>query len=119
MSAIASSATEKAVGGSRPLLARLFPKLWEESSFLREYLWKYRALVAIGLLTLVVVDVLEVLPPILLKQAVDVAIEGAQAARLWWLAGAYLGIAILQGFCRYGWRMYLIQIGRASCRERV
>ncbi len=106
-----------AAGRSRPILARVFPKFWEESSYLREYLGKYRKFVLIGLLTLVIVDVLEVLPPILLKQAVDVTVDGAGGSRLWWLAGAYFGISVLQGFCRYGWRMYLIRASLLSGRD--
>ena len=45
----------------------IFRKKWRESALLRELLWKYRRPVAFGLLTLIIVDILEVLPPILLK----------------------------------------------------
>ena len=48
-------------------------RFWEETSFLRTYLWKYRKFVGIGLGALVVVDILDVFPPILLKKVVDVA----------------------------------------------
>ncbi len=87
----------------------IFRKKWRESALLRELLWKYRRPVAFGLLTLVIVDVLEVLPPILLKKSVDVVVDRQPLSELWSIAAMYLGIAVVQGFCRYGWRMYLIR----------
>ena len=50
----------------------MWQRLSSESTFLWFYLRKYRRLVLIGLLALVVVDTLEVLPPLLLKNAIDV-----------------------------------------------
>jgi len=95
----------------------VFRKKWRESALLRELLWKYRRPVAIGLLTLVIVDILEVLPPILLKESVDVVVERQPLRQLGWIAGAYLLIALLQGFCRYGWRMYLIRSSLFAGRD--
>ena len=86
-----------------------FKKKWSESALLRELLWKYRKSVFLGLFTLVIVDILEVLPPLLLKESVDVVVERQPLDRLWSLAGLYLIVGIFQGFGRYGWRMYLIR----------
>jgi ATP-binding cassette subfamily B protein len=65
--------------------------------------------VGIGLLWLVIVDLLEIVPPLLLKEAVDVAVEDRPRQVLAWLAGAYLATATIQALGRYGWRMYLIR----------
>jgi ATP-binding cassette subfamily B multidrug efflux pump len=81
----------------------------EESSYLREYLWKYRKWVSLGLLALVTVDVLEVLPPLILKWVVDAAMENSGVLTLVKLAAAYFAVGIVQALCRYGWRMYLIR----------
>jgi ATP-binding cassette subfamily B protein len=96
-------------------------RFWEETSFLRTYLWKYRKFVGIGLGALVVVDILDVFPPILLKKVVDVATShGADHAplkTLYQLALAYFGIALVQGGCRYLWRMYLVRASLFAGRD--
>lgn len=80
----------------------------EESSFIRHYLWKYRRWVGIGLLALVIVDAVEVLPSYFLaKEVIDVIVDQRPIHRLAWMAGAYLATCLLQGVCRYGWRMFL------------
>jgi ATP-binding cassette subfamily B protein len=90
---------------------------WEEASFLREYIWKYRGYVGFGILTLVVVDVLEAVPPIFLMQAVDATVANGPTRELIRIAAAYLGIAAIQGLCRYGWRMYLIRASLFAGRD--
>ncbi|OFZ18270.1 MAG: hypothetical protein A2X94_07475 [Bdellovibrionales bacterium GWB1_55_8] len=89
----------------------------EESSFIRHYLWKYRASVGLGLLALVLVDLMEVVPPILLKESLDIAIEGKPLSQLAWIALVYLGVALAQAVGRYGWRIYLIRTGILSGRD--
>jgi ATP-binding cassette subfamily B protein len=92
-------------------------KFREESSFLREYLWKYRKLVGLGLASLLLVDLLEVLPPILLKEAVDVAVQSRPLELLGYVAAGYLGVALVQGLGRYGWRMFLIRASMFAGRD--
>src|SRR3712207_2535122 len=89
----------------------------DDSKFLRESLWKYRKLVSVGLLALITVDILEILPPILLKEAVDVTVERRPLETLGWIALAYLGVAVVQGFCRYAWRMYLVRASMFAGRD--
>ena len=89
----------------------------QDTFFLRHYLWKYRRLIAIGLLTLITVDGLEIIPPIILKDAVDAITAGADASALAWLAVAYLVVALFQSACRYGWRMYLIRTSMLASRD--
>lgn len=79
------------------------------SPLMRSVLRTYRWQVIAGLGTLVLVDILEVIPPILLKLAVDVVTEGQGPGRLDWIAAGFLLVALLQGFGRYGWRMLLIR----------
>src|SRR5476649_666338 len=91
---------------------RRWRRFLKESALLRQYIWKYRNLVGIGLLALISVDALEILPPLYLKDAVDVIVDhgaGGALRKLYVVAAAYLFTAILQGFGRYGWRMYLIR----------
>ncbi|MBI2711288.1 MAG: ABC transporter ATP-binding protein [Bdellovibrio sp.] len=89
----------------------------EGSSFVRHYLWKYRVWVSLGLLFLVVVDLLDILPAFLLKRSVDVVVEHQPINTLFYLALAYVGISVVQGFCRYGWRMFLIRASVFAGRD--
>ncbi|MCM2278811.1 MAG: ABC transporter ATP-binding protein/permease [Oligoflexia bacterium] len=89
----------------------------EDSSFLREYLWKYRKPVFWGMVSLIVVDILEVIPPILLKESIDAAIDNKPLRLLAYFALAYLGVALLQGVCRWGWRVFLIRASQEAGRD--
>jgi ATP-binding cassette subfamily B protein len=86
-------------------------------SLIRHYLFKYRKWVGIGLLALVVVDALEILPPLFLKGAVDVVVERRPRERLLHFALAYGAVSLIQGVCRYLWRMYLIRASMKSGRD--
>ena len=85
---------------------RFSKRLMEESSLLRHYIWKYRRLMAVGLVALVIVDVTEILPPFFLKQSVDVVVAGgpvrcARAYRdslIWW-SRAFRRFAATAGGC--------------------
>ena len=98
-------------------LSKYFSKFLSDSSFIRHYLWRYRRWVMVGLLALVVVDILDILPPIFLKQAVDIAVERRPARLLGIAALAYFGVSIVQGVCRYVWRMYLIRASIFAGRD--
>jgi ATP-binding cassette subfamily B multidrug efflux pump len=98
-------------------LSKYFSKFLNDSSFIRHYLWKYWRWVLIGLLALVVVDILDILPPIFLKYAVDIAVEKQPTRLLGIMALAYFGVSILQGVCRYAWRMYLIRASIFAGRD--
>jgi len=99
------------------LIGRPYARFLEESVFIRQYLWINRRLVGVGLVALVIVDILEVLPPLYLKNAVDVAVEKKPPVLLLYFAGAYLLTALVQAICRYGWRMYLIRASMLSGRD--
>lgn len=88
----------------------------EESRFVRHYLWKYRRLIAIGLASLLAIDILETVPPLILKSVVD-SLAGTDRSMLLPLAAAYLGIALLQAAGRYCWRMYLIRTSMFAGRD--
>jgi ATP-binding cassette subfamily B multidrug efflux pump len=97
--------------------AKRSSKFLEDSSFIRHYLWKYRRWVGIGLSALILVDILEIIPPIFLKYVVDIVVEHRPLRLLAWVAGAYLAISIIQGICRYLWRMFLIRASVYSGKD--
>jgi ATP-binding cassette subfamily B protein len=89
----------------------------EESAYIRHYIWKYRGYVAVGLFALVMTDILEVVPPWLLKITVDIATGDRPLSLLKWAVIGYLGTATLQAIGRYGWRMYLTRASMFSGRD--
>ena len=89
-----------------------------EASFLiRRYVWKYKKWIGIGLLALVSVDLLEILPPLLIKQSIDIIIDHQPMKNLLEVAGIYVGVALLQSLGRYAWRMFLIRASILSGRD--
>lgn len=89
----------------------------EESSFIREYLWKYRKLVFWGLTSLVIVDVLEIIPPLILKETIDVVTNNEPHTELLKLAALYILVSIIQSVGRFGWRYFLIRTSMTSGRD--
>jgi len=85
----------------------------EDFRVFRFYFRKYRSYYLVGITSLVIVDGLEALPPLLLLKAVDGITEMPYGDELKILllkiAAAYMLIAILQGFMRYLWRRYIIR----------
>ena len=89
-------------------------RLWRENTrVFFFYARKYRRFYAFGLLSLIVVDGLEALPPLLLKTAIDGVTEQswgpALRAMLLKVVIAYVAIAMGQGLMRYFWRKYIIR----------
>ncbi|MDR3605766.1 MAG: ABC transporter ATP-binding protein [Oligoflexia bacterium] len=96
----------------------------EESAVLRHYFWKYRRWVGVGFAALLMVDALEVVPPLLMMAAVDLALgKPVVISHTHWspsfsgLAWTYIGVSFLQAIGRYGWRMYLIRAGVLAGRD--
>ncbi|NBL55004.1 ABC transporter ATP-binding protein, partial [Escherichia coli] len=89
----------------------------EDSSFLREYIYKYRRWVGFGLAALITVDLLEIIPPLLLKSSIDRIVAGRPWQTLIGFAAGYFALAIGQGFCRYAWRIYLIRSSMFAGRD--
>jgi ATP-binding cassette, subfamily B, multidrug efflux pump len=87
---------------------------WRENyRVFRFYFRKYRKFYLFGLFALVIVDVLEAVPPLLLKTAVDGLMEKPYGPELRSLllqvVLAYMAVAILQGYMRYLWRKFIIR----------
>lgn len=89
----------------------------ERSSLIRRYLWKYRKWVAIGLFALVCVDIFEIIPPLLLKRAIDSIVAGSPYAELFRISGLFILVAVFQAIGRYGWRKFLIRASFEGGRD--
>jgi ATP-binding cassette subfamily B protein len=89
----------------------------EESRVLRTYLRRYRKEVVVGIAALIVVDFLDIFPPLLLKYTVDAATETRTRSSILWAAFAYGFVTLIQGAGRYIWRMFLIRASMWSGRD--
>jgi ATP-binding cassette, subfamily B, multidrug efflux pump len=84
---------------------------------LRHYFWKYRKYATTGIAALLLVDLLEIIPPLLLKETVDTLTIGGTKSRLFQIALIYLAITLVQAVGRYMWRMFLIRSSMFSGRD--
>lgn len=104
-----------------PMKKQAFQKFRENSRVFFFYLKKYRKYYAIGLGSLVVVDSLEALPPLLLKRVVDGLTNFRDLHQLHHLilgmAAIYLGISFVQGFMRYLWRKYIVRTSMLASND--
>jgi ATP-binding cassette subfamily B protein len=73
--------------------------------------------VALGFATLIFVDLLEILPPLLLKSAIDSVVAGSPYADVLRFAAAYFLVLFAQGFGRWGWRIFLVRSSMLAGRD--
>lgn len=94
-------------------IAESYRRWRENSRVFFFYFRKYRKFYLLGIGSLVVVDGLEAVPPLLLKSAVDGLTEKRFGPELYALLGkltlAYLAVALVQGYMRFLWRKYIIR----------
>ena len=97
-----------------------------ESRFLLASLKRYKVMIFLGVRSLLIIALLEVVPPFILKDAVDGvgSLPSLDAAgslqtmhRLYIWAGLFLFVMILQAFARYSWRMNLTKAGALVGRD--
>lgn len=83
-----------------------------------KYFRKYKNFYLFGIGSLVIVDALEVAPPMLLKSAVDMIGAGHVAvAGLLTICALYLLVALIQGLMRFLWRRYIIRTSMHAAHD--
>ncbi len=87
------------------------------TSLIRKYLHRYRKLVGFGMVMLVLVDLLEILPPLILKSAIDSIVEKSPYVDVAKFAAGYVFVLFVQGFCRWGWRIFLVRASHLAGRD--
>jgi len=111
MSAMTDTETE---AGSLPLTSMLknFKPLWV-------YFVRNRWALAVGLLCLLLVDFLQLVIPLVIKQAIDFLVTRADdtGSLLLKQAGIILGMALLIALCRYIWRRLIFGHSRMVEQE--
>jgi ATP-binding cassette subfamily B protein len=84
------------------------------SSFLKDnlaykvFIKKYKKYFIFGVSSLIVVDVLNIIPPLLIKEAVDILTAEGSFTRIAYISGIYVLISFIQGTGRYLWRTNFI-----------
>ena len=84
------------------------------SSFLKEnlaykvFIKKYKKYFIFGVSSLIVVDVLNIIPPLLIKEAVDILTAEGSFTKIAYISGIYVLISLIQGTGRYLWRTNFI-----------
>jgi ATP-binding cassette, subfamily B, multidrug efflux pump len=81
-------------------------------STLWPYLWRYRRGLALGLLSLMMKDALNVALPVILKFGIDRLTSGFRIELVLQLAGVLIGVSLLKGVFQYWMRVIIIGISR-------
>ncbi|HOY65900.1 MAG TPA: ABC transporter ATP-binding protein [Candidatus Ozemobacteraceae bacterium] len=82
-----------------------------------DLLWQFKRPFLLAILSLAVVDAFDIVPPLLIKAAIDGLEKGAGMPLLWNLGGLYLLAAVGQAVGRYAWRQYFIGTSHAVAFE--
>ncbi|MFQ5787235.1 MAG: ABC transporter ATP-binding protein [Thermodesulfobacteriota bacterium] len=84
------------------------------SSFLKEnliyrvFIKKYRRYFILGTVSLIIVDIINIVPPLLIKEVVDTLTSSGSITKVLYISGIYILISFIQGTGRYLWRMHFI-----------
>lgn len=79
--------------------------------------WQFKRPFLLAILSLAAVDAFDIVPPLLIKAAIDGLEKGAGMPLLWNLGGLYLLAAVGQAIGRYAWRQYFIGTSHAVAFE--
>lgn len=97
-----------------------FLSWWNNTAIFRRYLWKYKRFYFVGLVSLLVVDILEIFPPLILKSLVDgLSKIGSPSFSKLVLESAvfYVLVAFGQGAMRFAWRKFIIQTSMLASHD--
>ncbi len=104
-------------------LRRLLSETFNNFLPLKEYFFRNRWMLFMGVVSLLLTDFLQLLIPLVIKKAIDLlTIKGAMPRMLLWQSAIILGIALLMALFRYIWRHCLLGHSRwveESLRNRI
>ena len=83
-------------------------EFWERSIIYRVFVKKYKRYFIIGTLSLIAVDIINILPPLIIKRAIDVFSTEVNLPKIAVLSGLFILVSFFQGVCRYLWRIHFI-----------
>jgi len=83
-------------------------ELLEKNIVYRVFIKKYRRYFIIGTISLIAVDIINIFPPLIIKETIDVLSKEVNITKIAVLSGLFLFVSLCQGVCRYLWRMNFI-----------
>lgn len=85
-----------------------FSSFFKENLIYRVFIKKYKRYFIVGTVSLIIVDVINIIPPLLIKEAVDTLTNRGSRTRILYISGIYLLVSLIQGAGRYLWRTNFI-----------
>lgn len=90
------------------MLFKKLRNLWEKSIIFRVFVKRYKRYFIFGTISLIVVDIINIFPPLIIKKAVDILSKEVNLTKIAIFSGLFLLASFCQGVCRYLWRMNFI-----------
>ncbi len=85
-----------------------FSSILKENLIYKVFIKKYKKYFILGAISLIIVDIINIVPPLLIKEAVDTLTSSGSITRILYISGIYLLVSFVQGTGRYLWRMHFI-----------
>ena len=79
--------------------------MWESLATIREYLWRYRRPMLLGMVCLVLKDVAQAMQPLMIRASVDAFSKGGGFVRY---ALYLVGLSLLKGIFQFWMRVIII-----------
>jgi len=83
-------------------------QIWGKSIIYRVFVKKYKRYFIIGTISLFIVDIINIFPPLIIKKAIDLLSDNASLVKIAYLSGLFILVTFFQGVCRYFWRIHFI-----------
>ncbi len=85
-----------------------FSSFFRENLIYRVFIKKYRRYFIFGAVSLIIVDIINIVPPLLIKEVVDTLTSSGSITKILYISGIYILVSFIQGAGRYLWRMHFI-----------
>ncbi len=85
-----------------------FSSILKNNLAYRVFIKKYKRYFIYGVISLIVVDIINIIPPLLIKEVVDTLTSSGSITKILYISGIYILISLVQGIGRYLWRMNFI-----------
>ena len=82
----------------------LFSSFFKDNLAYRVFISKYKRYFILGTMSLIVVDIINIIPPLLIKEVIDILTSEGSFTKIAYISGIYILISLIQGAGRYLWR---------------
>ncbi len=85
-----------------------FSSILKENLIYKVFIKKYKKYFILGAISLIIVDIINIIPPLLIKEAIDTLTSSGSITKILYISGIYILLSLVQGIGRYLWRMHFI-----------